>query len=200
MKYRIVFLLIFLVSCSSGTLQNKKSTFIPYSSKGFVLIYNENDYEKTCDHVGGLLICPLYFASRSEPEVRSRSNRYSDGRQVVAQAGRARLCDLLEAGDAHPRFEGRRKDLEANLSRNPLTGRRWVAWQLRGLRHGIHRGCDRCFLRLGNAGNLHWLGRWHYLVTPQQGTRQARKCLGSDRWQGRHADGRRPMAGDHELK
>ena len=45
MKYRIVFFLIFLTSCSSGTLQSQKSTFIPYSSKGFVLIYNENDYE-----------------------------------------------------------------------------------------------------------------------------------------------------------
>ncbi len=45
MKYKIIFFLIFLVSCSAGTSQNKKSTFIPYSSKGFVLIYDENDYE-----------------------------------------------------------------------------------------------------------------------------------------------------------
>ena len=45
MKYKIAFLLLFLISCSSGTLQNEKSTFIPYSSKGFILIYNENDYK-----------------------------------------------------------------------------------------------------------------------------------------------------------
>jgi len=45
MKYKIIFFLIFLVSCSAGTSQNKKSTFTTYSSKGFVLIYNENDYE-----------------------------------------------------------------------------------------------------------------------------------------------------------
>jgi len=45
MKYRIAFFLIFLTSCSSETLQNNKLTFTPYSSKGFVLIYNENDYK-----------------------------------------------------------------------------------------------------------------------------------------------------------
>ena len=42
MKYKIIFFLIFLTSCSGGTVQNKKSTFTPYSSKGFALIYNEN--------------------------------------------------------------------------------------------------------------------------------------------------------------
>ena len=45
MKYKIIFLLTFLTSCSSGTLQNEKSNFTPYSSKGFVLIYNEGDYK-----------------------------------------------------------------------------------------------------------------------------------------------------------
>ncbi len=45
MKFRIIFFLIFLVSCTTGTYQGKKSNFIPYSSKGFVLIYNENDYK-----------------------------------------------------------------------------------------------------------------------------------------------------------
>ena len=45
MKYKIIFLLFFLISCSSGTLQNEKSSFKPYSSKGFVLIYDENDYK-----------------------------------------------------------------------------------------------------------------------------------------------------------
>jgi len=45
MKYKIIFFLIFLTSCSGGTVQNKKSTFTPYSSKGFALIYNENDYK-----------------------------------------------------------------------------------------------------------------------------------------------------------
>ena len=45
MKYKIFFILFFLYSCSSGTLQNEKSSFIPYSSKGFVLIYNESDYK-----------------------------------------------------------------------------------------------------------------------------------------------------------
>ena len=45
MKYKIAFFLIFLTACSSGTLQKETSTFSPYSSKGFVLIYNENDYK-----------------------------------------------------------------------------------------------------------------------------------------------------------
>ena len=45
MKYKIFFLLLFLTSCSSETLQNKKSTFTPYSSKGFALIYDESDYK-----------------------------------------------------------------------------------------------------------------------------------------------------------
>ena len=45
MKYKIAFLLLFLTSCSSETLQNKKSTFTPYSSKGFALIYDESDYK-----------------------------------------------------------------------------------------------------------------------------------------------------------
>ena len=45
MKYKIFFILFFLYSCSSGTLQSEKSTFIPYSSRGFVLIYNESDYK-----------------------------------------------------------------------------------------------------------------------------------------------------------
>ena len=45
MKYKIAFLLLFLTSCSAETLQNKKSTFTPYSSKGFALIYDESDYK-----------------------------------------------------------------------------------------------------------------------------------------------------------
>ncbi len=44
MKYKIIFLLLFLTSCTSGTIQSGKSNFIPYSSKGFVLIYDEDYY------------------------------------------------------------------------------------------------------------------------------------------------------------
>ena len=76
---------------------------------------------------------------------------------------------------------------DENESNPRLQGRRRLAWQLRGLRHGLHRGCDRRFLRLGNAGNLPRVGRWRDLVTPQQRIRKARKRLGSDRWQGCHA-------------
>jgi len=45
MKYKIFLLLIFLFSCSSEPIQNKKSNFVPYSSKGFALIFNEYDYK-----------------------------------------------------------------------------------------------------------------------------------------------------------
>ncbi len=44
MKYNILFLLLFLFSCSSGTFVNNKYSLTPYSSKGFALVYNENDY------------------------------------------------------------------------------------------------------------------------------------------------------------
>ena len=33
-------------SCSAGSLQQKKSTFAPYISKGFALVYDEKDYVK----------------------------------------------------------------------------------------------------------------------------------------------------------
>ena len=44
MKYKIFLFLILLYSCSSESIQNKKSNFVPYSSKGFALIFNEDDY------------------------------------------------------------------------------------------------------------------------------------------------------------
>jgi len=45
MKYKIIFLLIFFTSCSVEKFNNQNSNFIPYSSKGFALIYDENDYK-----------------------------------------------------------------------------------------------------------------------------------------------------------
>ncbi len=42
MKFKLLFLLLFLFSCSAGTSQ--KSLIKPYTSKGFALIYNESDY------------------------------------------------------------------------------------------------------------------------------------------------------------
>jgi len=44
MKFKIIFIILFLYSCSAGSLQQNKSTFIPYTSKGFALIYEEKDY------------------------------------------------------------------------------------------------------------------------------------------------------------
>jgi len=44
MKFKIIFIILFLHSCSAGSLQQNKSTFIPYTSKGFALIYEEKDY------------------------------------------------------------------------------------------------------------------------------------------------------------
>ena len=41
MKFKIIFIIFFLHSCS---LQQNKSTFTPYTSKGFALIYEEKDY------------------------------------------------------------------------------------------------------------------------------------------------------------
>lgn len=44
MRFSIVFFILILASCSNGTLQ--KSTIDPYSSSGFALIYNEEDYDQ----------------------------------------------------------------------------------------------------------------------------------------------------------
>ena len=46
MKFKIIFIILFLHSCSAGSLQQKKSTFAPYISKGFALVYDEKDYVK----------------------------------------------------------------------------------------------------------------------------------------------------------
>ena len=44
MKFSLIFIIFFLFSCSNGTFNknNNKS----YTSKGFALIYDENDYQK----------------------------------------------------------------------------------------------------------------------------------------------------------
>ena len=42
MKFNIIFLIFFLASCSNATL--KKNKIDPYTSTGFALIYNQNDY------------------------------------------------------------------------------------------------------------------------------------------------------------
>tara|TARA_B100000029_G_C17415703_1_gene902384 strand:- start:167 stop:901 length:735 start_codon:yes stop_codon:yes gene_type:complete len=44
MKFKFIFIILLLTSCDASTLHNKK--FTPYSSKGFALIYNQNDYSK----------------------------------------------------------------------------------------------------------------------------------------------------------
>ncbi len=44
MRFSIAFFILILASCSNGTLQ--KSTIDPYSSSGFALIYNEEDYNE----------------------------------------------------------------------------------------------------------------------------------------------------------
>ena len=46
MKFKIIFIILFLHSCSVGSLQQNKSTFVPYTSKGFAIIYDERDYIK----------------------------------------------------------------------------------------------------------------------------------------------------------
>ena len=46
MKFKIFILFFLLSSCVSNGVSNKKSNFIPYSSKGFALIYNEEDYNQ----------------------------------------------------------------------------------------------------------------------------------------------------------
>ena len=46
MKYKIIFLLYLLSACTTNSGNFRTSTnFQPYSSKGFALIYNFNDYE-----------------------------------------------------------------------------------------------------------------------------------------------------------
>ena len=46
MKYRFIILILFLNSCASSYSGSLKSNqFIPYSSKGFALIYQDSDYD-----------------------------------------------------------------------------------------------------------------------------------------------------------
>ncbi len=44
MKYNFIFIIFFLLSCSNTSSYNKSN--VPYTSRGFALIYNENDFEK----------------------------------------------------------------------------------------------------------------------------------------------------------
>ena len=41
MKYNFIFIIFFLLSCSNTSSYNKSN--VPYTSRGFALIYNEND-------------------------------------------------------------------------------------------------------------------------------------------------------------
>ena len=45
MRFNLLIISLLLFSCSNGSLSNKNNT-IPYTAKGFALIYNENDFEK----------------------------------------------------------------------------------------------------------------------------------------------------------
>jgi len=45
MKFRIILLIFILSSCATNSYKNKDLNFIPYSSKGFAIIYTENDFK-----------------------------------------------------------------------------------------------------------------------------------------------------------
>ena len=44
MKFSLIFIIFFIFSCSNGTFNTKNDK--SYTSKGFALIYDENDYQK----------------------------------------------------------------------------------------------------------------------------------------------------------
>ena len=44
MRFSTIFFILILSACSNGTLQ--KGSIDPYSSSGFALIYNEEDYNQ----------------------------------------------------------------------------------------------------------------------------------------------------------
>ena len=49
MKFRIIpFIILFLASCTTNQNMSVsgKKIFVPYSSKGFALLYSENDFKK----------------------------------------------------------------------------------------------------------------------------------------------------------
>ncbi len=46
MKFKIIFFIFLLHSCSPSITQKKSLKYIPYTSKGFALIYNGDDYAK----------------------------------------------------------------------------------------------------------------------------------------------------------
>ena len=46
MKFKYIIILFILISCVGGNTQTKKSlSYIPFSSKGFAMLYDENDYK-----------------------------------------------------------------------------------------------------------------------------------------------------------
>ena len=45
MKFNLILIAFLLISCSNGSLNNTKNS-LPYTSKGFALIYNQTDFEE----------------------------------------------------------------------------------------------------------------------------------------------------------
>ena len=46
MKFKNLIIILFLFSCAPGNINKDNSNYIPYTTKGFVMIYDEIDYDK----------------------------------------------------------------------------------------------------------------------------------------------------------
>ena len=46
MKFRFLLIIFFITSCTSNSISQKSKNFLPYSAKGFALIYTDNNADK----------------------------------------------------------------------------------------------------------------------------------------------------------
>ena len=46
MRFRFLLIILFITSCTSNNISQKSKNYLPYSAKGFALIYTDNDADK----------------------------------------------------------------------------------------------------------------------------------------------------------
>ena len=46
MKFKNLIIILFLFSCATGSVNKENPNYIPYTTKGFVMIFDEMDYKK----------------------------------------------------------------------------------------------------------------------------------------------------------
>ena len=72
MKFKYIIILFILTSCIGGNTQTNKSlSYVPYSSKGFAMLYDDNDYKKKI------------ISKRLDPETKQVAHNIMKGKSLV---------------------------------------------------------------------------------------------------------------------